>query len=275
MDNKIIISASRRTDLPAFYADWLIKQFKQERVDVPNPFNKKISTISLSPHHVHSVVLWSKNFSPLLNRIHELKNYQLFFMFTINDSTSLEPHVPLLSDRFEQLDYIVNRFGKERVFIRFDPIVHWHHTNKIKNNLASFETILEKIAKKGISKLKISFMNTHYRKLSTRKFDFIELPLEEKNQLVTRLASLASNYTVTLQFCCNSYLFQNSSIHNIERSSCIDGYYLSEIVGEPTILKKDPSQRTDCACTYSRDIGNYSQICSHSCAYCYANPKRI
>jgi len=115
----------------------------------------------------------------------------------------------------------------------------------------------------------------------------------EKLETLTHLAKSASTHGISLQFCCNNYLFESASlveskvkvesaalggavifsdIKNIEKASCIDGHYISRITGQDVSLKKDPSQRKECACTYSRDIGNYTQKCYHKCCYCYANP---
>ncbi|MGA1845084.1 MAG: DUF1848 family protein [bacterium] len=272
-DERIIISASRRTDIPAFYSDWLITQLHRGFAEVTNPYSHAVNSVPLSAECVHSIVLWSKNFAPLLKRIDALTGYELFFMFTINDSRFLEPRVPPLSDRFEQCDLILKRFGKERLLIRFDPIVYWKEGTGIRNNCASFQTILKRVAGAGITRMKTSFMDTRYRKLARRGVDFIDLPVGQKIEIAATMGEIAGRYGITLEFCCNDYLFKDTSLPNIEKSCCIDGRYMACIVGRPTIFKKDPSQRKECQCTYSRDIGDYAQQCPHSCLYCYANPR--
>jgi len=272
-DERIIISASRRTDIPAFYGDWLIGQIHRGFAEVTNPYHHKVCSVPLSKECVHSIVLWSKNFAQLLKRIDALKGYELFFMLTINDSCFLEPRVPPLSERFEQCDFILKRFGKERLLVRFDPIVHWKEGAGIRNNCASFETIIKKVAGAGITRVKTSFMDTRYRKLARRGVAFIDLPIGRKIEIAGTLGRIAGRYGVTLEFCCNDYLFKDEALPNIEKSCCIDGRYIATIVGKPTIITKDPSQRKECQCTYSRDIGDYAQQCRHSCLYCYANPR--
>lgn len=267
---KMIISASRRTDIPAFYSDWLISVFEKGYAEVPNPINKKIYKIPLTD--IHSLVLWSKNFAPLLEKIDRLKPHQLFFMFTVNDSKEQEANVPPLSDRFDQIDFIVKKFGVKRLFIRFDPIAHWQDSNGIHNNLASFDIILKKAAKVGVSKIITSFMNTSYRKLKNRPHQFIDIPTDDKIGLTDNLAKKAEKMGIKLAFCCNDYLFLKQSLLNVEKASCIDGHYIANETGEPAILRKDYGQRKGCGCTYSRDIGSYEQICYHNCSYCYANP---
>ncbi|MGA1865193.1 MAG: DUF1848 family protein [bacterium] len=272
MDKKIIISASRRTDIPSFYSDWLIEQLNRGSAEVTNPYNHTVYSVPLSPVSVHSIVLWSKDFAPLLKKIHALKRYELFFMLTLNDSFFLEPRVPSLDSRFAQFDFILRQFGKERLFVRFDPIVHWRDRAGIRNNMDEFEMIIKKVSSAEIYQVKTSFMNTQYRKLSKRGIAFVDLPIQQKIDMAYSLGKVADNHGVRLQFCCNDYLFENADIPNIERSCCIDGRYISRIVGEPTIIKKDSSQRKECQCTFSRDIGDYTQKCKHGCLYCYANP---
>jgi hypothetical protein len=269
---KTIISASRRTDLPAFYSQWLLAQFQRGYAEVINPYNQKTFTVPLERDQVHSVVLWSKHFAPLLKRIDALKGYQLFFMYTINDCPELETHVPPLTERLAELDFIVHKFGVPRLLLRFDPIVHWRQGNEIGNNLASFHTILQVAARLGITSVITSFMDTSYGKLKRRGVDFIALSLEEETALAWRLGETAGALGITLKFCCNSRLFTAPHIPHTEKAHCIDGNYLMKVVGEPVRAVKDSSQRPECGCSFSRDIGSYTQTCGHGCLYCYANP---
>lgn len=271
MNEKIVISASRRTDIPAFYTEWFLKSVSMGKVEVENPYNKKKYCVSLKKNDVHSIVLWSKNFYPLLKRINELNHYHLFFMYTLNDCSYLEQNVPDLNKRFEQIDFIIKKFGKEYLFLRFDPLVFWQENKVLHNNISTFKKVIEKLAFFKIMNLKTSFMDTHYKKLKTRNVQFIEVPHDQKLAIVKQFMEIANQYGIQLEFCCNEFLFKEN-LPGLIKASCINGKYLANVTGEPTILKKDKSQRKDCQCTYSRDIGSYSQVCYHKCLYCYANP---
>ena len=100
---KQVISASRRTDIPAWYLDRLIGFVHQGYAVVANPFSGKTSRVDLSPDHVHTLVLWSKNFGLFLQKMEQFKEYQLYFLFTINDLPDYEPSLPPLSERIGQL----------------------------------------------------------------------------------------------------------------------------------------------------------------------------
>ena len=123
----IVISASRRTDIPAFYMPWFMDRIEKGSFEVSNPFNRKVSIIPSTPDRVHTIVFWSKNFDPFIRRQYGIrlqkKGYHLFFNFTINsESPLLEPHVPALKKRLDQLKYLCSHFGAESVNWRFDPI---------------------------------------------------------------------------------------------------------------------------------------------------------
>ena len=126
-DLKIVISASRRTDIPAFYMPWFMSQIEAGSFEVVNPYNQKAHYVPGTPDKVHTIVLWSKNFGPFIennygDRMRE-KGFQLFFNFTINsDCSLLEPNVPPLGARLDQLEQLCQRFGPETVNWRFDPI---------------------------------------------------------------------------------------------------------------------------------------------------------
>jgi len=270
---KTIISASRRTDLPQYYTSWLVKQFQRGYAEVINPVNKKVFRVLLNPEAVHSVVFWSKNFSNLINELEKFRAYELFFMFTINSPSELEPFVPSLKERFDQLEFLIKKFSVRRIFMRFDPIVFWKKDGKIINNLTHFDEIINKLSKFGICGIKTSFADLSYKKLKKRKVEFYEPSYNEKIALVHELSNKVRQYGIYLEFCCNDYIFSSSIPENVKKAKCIDGNLISNIVGEPAILKKDPSQRKECICTYSRDIGSYNQQCLSGCKYCYGNPK--
>jgi hypothetical protein len=248
-----------------------MEQFSQGFTHVTNPYNKKRYLVNLSPEKVAAVVLWSKNFQPLLKELPKMDSYQFFFMFTMNDSPLLEPKVISLEKKFEQLAYLVKKYGRQRIFLRFDPIVFWLEGNEERNNLDSFERILHEIARYHFPCIITSFVDLSYRKLAKRKIIFSEISLARKNEIAFFLAQRAAQYDILLKFCCNDYL-QLNKIPNASKAACLDGEWISQITGQSIKIKKDPSQRSTCFCNISKDIGGYQQQCFHNCIYCYANP---
>ena len=121
----MIISASRRTDIPTYYSEWLFNRLNEGYVLVRNPMNThQISKISLSPEVVDGLVLWTKNPIPMLDRIHELERYNFYFQFTLNAyGKEVEPNVPSKNDiiipAFIKLSKLI---GRNRVIWRYDPI---------------------------------------------------------------------------------------------------------------------------------------------------------
>ena len=163
---KIVISASRRTDIPAFYMDWFMEQIKQGKFKVKNPFNQKEYIVSALPSDVHTIVFWSKNFGPFIKKkyYNELIKigYNLFFNFTINSfSPLLEPNIPPLKNRLEQLNFLADYFKPKSINWRFDPICFYETNNKIYDNLKDFETIAEKASEYGIKRCITSFMDNY------------------------------------------------------------------------------------------------------------------
>jgi hypothetical protein len=122
---RTVISASRRTDIPAHYYDWLREGLRRGEVEVTNPFNQKVITISLRDEDVHTSVLWSKDFSRVVRDLDFWRPRRLYFNFTLNDCEYLEPHVPPLGQRIVQMQILAEAFGPERINWRFDPVVFW------------------------------------------------------------------------------------------------------------------------------------------------------
>jgi len=283
---QIVISASRRTDIPAFYMPWFMEQIKSGSFEVINPFNQRVSVVPATPHAVHTIVFWSKNFGPFIDQgfgDRLLKQgYNLFFNFTINSvSTILEPNVPPLRERFDQLEYLSDHFGSRSINWRFDPICFYEiGQGALHDNLSDFITIGEKAAAVGVERCITSFMD-HYpkirRRLSSRPGLVLTDPVltDKVNTLIemeTRLAAL----NIHLAACCEKEVITALPPgSSITPSSCIPNDLLMELYGGHISLRKDTGQRVKagCGCKVSIDIGSYRhQPCYHNCLFCYANP---
>lgn len=270
---RIVISASRRTDIPAFYLDWLIEKMQRGNVLVKNPFYpRQVSEVSLKKEEVHSIVLWSKDFGRFLNQAGEFSDYNLCFQFTINNCKRLEPRVKPLHDRLVQLEKLAGEFNPATIIWRFDPIVFWREGEELKDNLTSFEIILEKAASLGIKRCFFSFANWYEKSIRrARKYglDYVVPSREKMIQVSTQLADLCKKKGVRMFSCCNDQLL---SVPNVLKGHCIDGELLSRLFMEKCSIAKAPS-REQCGCMKSRDIGDYrTQPCKHACIYCYATP---
>ncbi|MHA1110964.1 MAG: DUF1848 family protein [Promethearchaeota archaeon] len=279
-----IISCSRRTDVPAFLMDWVVDKVKKKQVDVANPFNQKISTVSLDPNDVIAWIWWSKNFQPWIdmykNSSELFDKYPVhIFNYTINSVSELESGLNLsLSDRFKQLTWMVNTFGVDHMQVRFDPIVFYKKIDNIKilNNLSDFEVIMSKVSDLGIKKVIFSFAEA-YSKVKKRMLhrgkNILELSEEQKKMEIDILLDITKQYNITLHACCQPDLV---GYRGIQQSHCVDGELINKLSEGKIHLTRDTGQRENCGCQKSRDIGGYTGIfrCKHNCDYCYANPTR-
>ncbi len=285
---RIIISASRRTDIPAFYMDWFMQGIYDGYFEVTNPFNRHVSKVTATPENVHTIVFWSKNFRPFLDggygeRLQKM-GYHLFFNFTLNsESPWLEPHIPPLNGRFEALSRLVERFGPEAIHWRFDPVCFFRPPGgPDMDNLTDFARIAEVMGDLGIRRCITSFMD-HYPKIKKRLaaypgFVFNDPPLEEKVRVLQWLAQILKPHDIDLYTCCEKEVMAALPADApIEPSRCIPGRLLMDLFGGEISLRKDAGQRVKqgCGCTVSSDIGSYHrQPCRHNCLFCYANPSK-
>jgi hypothetical protein len=286
MTSKIVISASRRTDIPAFYMDWFMGQIQAGFFELTNPYNARKTLIPATPDHVHTIVFWSKDFSRFLSggygpQLVEM-GYHLFFNFTINSESSLlEPNIPPLAYRLNQAAALSETHGPSTVQWRFDPVCFYANADgPIKNNLDDFSLIARHLSALGISRCITSFMD-HYPKIGKRTsiipgFVFIEPSMDEKITILTRMQSVIASNHMQLFTCCEKEVMDNLPADSgIAPSSCIPNRLLVELFGGSLSFKKDHGQRVakGCGCLESRDIGLYNrQPCFHNCLFCYANP---
>ena len=285
-ESKIVISASRRTDIPAFYMPWFLAQIKQGFFEVVNPYNRQVSMVAATPDRVHTVVFWSKNFGPFLDggfgETLRQKGYHLFFNFTVNSALPLlEPKVPMLQERLEQLQELCRRFDPRSVNWRFDPICFYTAgSGAIENNLADFDRITAAAACCGVQRCITSFMDD-YAKIRRRiaakpGFRFLYPDPADRRRIVLKMAEELAEKGMALFLCCEKDLLDSLPAGSgIRGSSCIPNDFLVKLYGGSLSSKKDSGQRVSsgCGCKVSVDIGSYqSQPCRHRCLFCYANP---
>ena len=239
----MIISASRRTDIPSYYADWFYNRIKEGYVCVRNPMNvHQISRISLSPDVIDGIVFWTKNPHPMMDRLDLLKNYMYYFQFTINSyGRDIEANIPSKNDiiipTFRTLS---DKIGHERVIWRYDPILL---TEKYSVDL--------------------------YRNTKSNKKDLGLLPLETAAmyEIAHRMSEIALKYGIKMESCAEKI---NLDQFGIEHGHCIDCSLFERLLGCRLDLDKDKNQREECGCVASVDIGMYN-TCKNGCKYCYAN----
>jgi len=272
-----VISCSRRTDVAACYTAWLAQVLRAGRVEVPSPYGGPVRHVSLRPADVHSFVLLSKDYGPLLANADGVRELlaayeQLFFHLTITGlgGSALEPGVPPWQEVAAQLPALVAWAGDpRRVTVRFDPVVHWREGGRIASNLPWAEAVLDAAAQAGVPAVRISIASL-YPKMHRRGFDWYDPGPEERAATAGRLAALAAARGLELYACADPSLVAAG----IRPSACIDGRLLAELHPRrlPAPTQKDPGQRPACGCTPSIDIGSYRMRCPHGCRYCYAAP---
>ncbi|MBQ6844722.1 MAG: DUF1848 domain-containing protein [Agathobacter sp.] len=264
----MILSASRRTDIPNYYSDWFLNRIKEQYVYVRNPMNPhQVSKIDLSPEVVDCIVFWTKNPKPMLERLDELKEYKYYFQFTLTGyGTDIECHVPhkkeVVIPIFQELS---EKIGKEKVIWRYDPIMF---TDKYtpEYHLKAFEQIAN--ALNGYTdKCVISFVDTYAK----NKKNMVELGTKQLDkprllEIAKQLSRIAVENNMEIGSCAETMDLEQCGI---KHNSCIDKELIESIIGCRINANKDKNQRKECGCIESIEIGTYN-TCKNGCKYCYA-----
>lgn len=265
----MIISASRRTDIPAYFSEWFYNRIRAGCVLVRNPMNfHQIGKISLSPDVVDGIVFWSKNPAPMIDRLDELREYPYYFQFTLTAyGKDVEPNVPPKDDAMiPSFRRLSEKIGKEKVVWRYDPIL-FNEKYTFAYHLRSFGLLASKLA--GCTeKCTVSFLD-FYRKTekNTRPLNLLKPTFPQKEELTRRLSAIARDYGIEVDVCAEDL---DLGTFGIRPASCIDKGRLERLGGYKLKLGKDKNQRPECGCAASVDIGAYN-TCKNGCLYCYAN----
>lgn len=265
----MILSVSRRTDIPNYYYKWLYNRIKERFVCVRNPMNpNQISKIDISPEIVDCIVFWTKNPEPMLGRIDELSEYNYYFQFTLTGyGKDIESGIPHKKDKmipvFQKLSEII---GSNKVIWRYDPIIFTstyspeYHLKAIKKIATSLNGYTHRCV--------ISFGDVYAKNKRNMSamgaYDIDSMRLAEFAGSVSRIAG---DNGIEVFSCAEEI---NLEKFGIRHSCCIDKYVIEDICGYRINAKKDKNQRVSCGCIESIDIGTYN-TCRNGCRYCYAN----
>lgn len=268
----MILSVSRRTDIPAFYSDWFFYRIKAGFVDVRNPMNiHRISRIDIRPSVVDCIVFWTKNPRAMIGRLDELSSYKYYFQFTVNPyDKHIEEEAPLKRSVFDTFRELSDKIGPEKVIWRYDPIFLSDRMD-VAYHIRYFEEIAKRLS--GFTnRCVISFIDLYKRvQTNTSRLNIREPNDAEIQILAKSFVSIAKSYGFIIQTCAEHI---DLSGYGIEHGACIDPLLISNIIGSGALnVKKDKSQRKECGCVESVDIGEYNTCCHH-CVYCYANYNR-
>ena len=277
MTHRRIISASRRTDIPAYYSEWFLRRIAAGCVKWLNPFGGQQITTSLAPEDVAAIVFWSKNYAPMLPHLPTLykRGYRFIFHFTITGLPNVfEPNVPPAEMMIPVARELAKLFGPEIVLWHYDPILISTITNA-EYHLRRFEQLVD--ALEGFTKRCYISFPTFYGKTirNTAALEWktgikcIDLPIAEKMALSKELAQIAASHGIDMYACCSDALL----CEGIAKAHCVDAELLYRLYPEKMISASIRPSRKGCGCYESTDIGAYD-TCPHGCVYCYANTNK-
>lgn len=265
----MIISASRRTDIPMYYSGWFYNRIKEKYVLVRNPMNiHQVSKINLSPDVVDCIVFWTKNPEPMIDRLNEINDYNYYFQFTLNSyGKDIESNLPYKNNNiipcFQRLS---EKVGSERVIWRYDPILlNKHYT--VEYHVEFFYKLASKL-KDYTQKCVISFIDLYKNtKQNVKELEISEVTFNSKKLIAKEFSKIAEIYNMSIETCSEDI---NLEEFNIKHSKCIDDKLIEKLTGFHLSVDKDKNQRKECGCVESIDIGMYN-TCLNGCKYCYAN----
>ncbi len=266
----MIVSVSRRTDIPAFYSKWFMNRINAGFVDAMNPFNRKqITRINLSPKEVDCFVFWTKDASPMLPYLDWLDQlgYKYYFQFTITPyERDIEPGLRDKEQIIDTFQKLSEHVSSKRVVWRYDPILLTPKYS-IQRHISDFSAMAKKLSPYTDTCV-ISFLDL-YRKTerNTSHLELQPLTTESMRQLAGALSNIAKQNNLSIQSCSEEI---DLSAYGLEHGACIDHRHVAAAMGCQIDLDKDNTQRSACGCAKSIDIGQYN-TCLHLCSYCYAN----
>lgn len=280
----MIISASRRTDIPAFYSRWLINRIRAGWCEVPNPFNaRQVTTVSLAPEDVDVIVFWTRNPRPLFRFLPELDGRLIpyYFQFTLLDyPRSIDEHNPPVSQSLDTFRRLVDQIGPERVIWRYDPIVMSEATppEYHQEAFSRIASVLQGYTRRAVISLLDIYpkIRGRLRNMEAQGARLIPMGLAQLDEpgchpavlrgLIQDLVKISASCGMQLTSCGEGDTLKP---FGVQPGKCIDDELIRRLFGREVSQIKDPGQRATCGCVLSKDIGMYD-TCLFGCRYCYA-----
>ncbi len=259
----MIVSASRRTDIPAFYADWLVNRLQAGYVLVRNPMRThQVSKIMLSPQQVRFIVFWSKNPAPLMSRLEAFRDYEYGFQYTLTGyGASYERGVPDWREGVKTFQELSDRIGPDKMVWRYDPVLMAKDWD-VEAHLMNYERLA--VALKGYTaRCVISWLDLYSQGKARMKQAGVRTPLEtEISLLAPGFSEVAARNGMRVEACAET--------GDLSRYGILPGHCIDPRLTGVLSSGKDKGQRPSCGCQPAVDIGAYHS-CAHRCVYCYAN----
>jgi hypothetical protein len=289
----MIISASRRTDIPAFYSRWFINRLRAGYCMVPNPFDARQTTrVSLTPEDVQVIVFWTRNPRPLFKYLDELdgRGYCYYFQYTLMDNPRLlDEHNPPVMAALDTFRRLADRVGPQRLVWRYDPIVlssltppdfHRRTYDKLAAALQGYtgRSVISLLDVYGKIRKRLAGLAAQGVKLMPLREGADPLAVAPSGlhggavmpdwlaSLLRDLAQIAQANDMEMVSCAEELDLQP---FGIRPGKCIDDDLIARVFGLQVSHAKDPGQRKACGCVQSKDIGMYDS-CLLGCRYCYA-----
>lgn len=266
----MILSVSRRTDIPSFYAPWFFRRLEERFVYVRHPRKEQqVSSVDLSPELLDGIVFWTKNPLPMKQYLDSpLLKCPYYFQFTLNPyGKDMEPFVPNKQQKIiPALVELSEKIGKHRVMWRYDPII-LSETYTMEYHKTYFEALVKRLHP-YTNQCTISFLD--YLSHTCENTKELKIFPENKTnllELVEYFSRIAKKYHINLFSCGEEMDLTSLGIPvacciNKEQLECQEHYYLD--------VPKDKNQRAFCQCDVAIDVGMYDS-CVNGCRYCYAN----
>jgi len=268
----MIISASYKSDIPALYGEWFINRLRVGFCRMVNPYNGKSYDVPLDNESVDGFVFWTRNISPFLPHLAEVKRlgFAFYVQYTITGyPPEIDRAVPDAERMIRQFRQVSVDYGHRAVVWRYDPIAITSITDR-EYHLKNFYNIAAALYG-STDEVVVSFP-TLYRK--TRRnldkaakecdFQWRDLAAPDKRSLVADLAEIAGRFNMRLSVCAQKAVH----VEGVGGARCVDAERMSWLAGRD-IEAREMGNRPGCLCHQSRDIGAYD-TCPHGCVYCYA-----